>query len=94
MTKHLIHLQNKMPYFINIQLDKNLSQRFFIFYNNELAGEIGITIQDDVHRLCAEIGYLIAEPFWGKGLATQAIAKLTEYAFTTFDIVRIAAGVF
>ena len=81
-------------HFINIQLEKNPSQRFLIFYNNELAGEIGINIQDDVHRLCAEIGYFIAEPFWGKGLATQAIKEMTEYTFATFDIVRITAGVF
>ena len=80
--------------FINIQLNKKPPQRFLIFYNNELAGEIGITIQDDVHRLCAEIGYFIAEPFWGKGLATKAIKKMTEYSFATFEIVRIIAGVF
>jgi ribosomal-protein-alanine N-acetyltransferase len=80
--------------FINIQLEKKTSQRFLIFYGNELAGEIGITIQEDVHRLCAEIGYFIAEPFWGKGLATEAIKKMTEYTFATFEIVRIIAGVF
>jgi RimJ/RimL family protein N-acetyltransferase len=80
--------------FINIQLSKKTPQRFLIFYNNELAGEIGITIQDDVHRLCAEIGYFIAEPFWGKGLATEAIKKMTEYTFATFEIVRIIAAVF
>lgn len=49
--------------FINIQLGKNLPQRILIFYNNELAGEIGITIQYDVHSLCTEIGYFIAELF-------------------------------
>ena len=80
--------------FMNTQLSKKPPQRFLIFYNNELAGEIGITIQDDVHRLCAEIGYFIAEPFWGKGLATEAIKKMTEYTFATFEIVRIIAGVF
>jgi [ribosomal protein S5]-alanine N-acetyltransferase len=80
--------------FIRIQLSKTPPQRFFIFYNNKLAGEIGITIQADVHRLCAEIGYFIAEPFWGKGLATEAIKKMTEYTFETFDVVRIIAGVF
>lgn len=80
--------------FINIQLGQNPPQRFLIFYKNELAGEIGITIQDDVHRLCAEIGYFIAESFWGKGLATEAIKMMTEYTFATFEIVRIVAGVF
>ncbi|HEX6848400.1 MAG TPA: GNAT family protein [Chitinophagaceae bacterium] len=80
--------------FINIQLAQDPPQRFLIFHNNELAGEIGITIQEDVHRLCAEIGYFIAEPFWGKGLATAAIKKMSEYTFATFEIVRIMAGVF
>lgn len=80
--------------FINLQLEKKPAQRFLIFYDNELAGEIGITIQDDVHRLCAEIGYFIAEPFWGKGLATQAIKKMTQYTFSTFEVIRIIAGVF
>ena len=47
-----------------------------------------------MQRLCAEIGYFIAEPFLGKGLITQAIAKLTEYTFATFNIVRIVAGFF
>lgn len=80
--------------FINLQLGKNPPQRFLIFYDNALAGEIGITIQDDVHRLCAEIGYFIAEPFWGKGLATQAIKEMTAYTFSNFEVIRIIAGVF
>lgn len=80
--------------FINLQLEKTPPQRFLIFCDNELAGEIGITIQDDVHRLCAEMGYFIAEPFWGKGLATRAIKKMTEYTFATFEVIRIIAGVF
>ena len=80
--------------FINIQINKEPTERFLIFYKGEIAGEIGITIQEDVHRLCAEIGYFIAEPFWGKGLATSAIKQMSEYAFETFEIVRIVAGVF
>lgn len=80
--------------FINIELARKKPERFLIFYNNELAGEIGISIKDDVFRLNAEIGYFIAEPFWGKGLATEAIKRMTEYAFATFDVVRIVAGVF
>lgn len=80
--------------YINIQLTKKKPERFLIFYNNELAGEIGVSIKEDVFRLNAEIGYFIAEPFWGKGLATEAIKKMTDYTFATFDIVRIVAGVF
>jgi RimJ/RimL family protein N-acetyltransferase len=29
--------------------------------------------QADVYRLTAEIGYWIGEPFWNKGIATEAV---------------------
>ena len=32
--------------------------------------------------------------FWGKGLATKAVKKMTEYVFEHFEVVRIVAGVF
>ena len=54
--------------FINIQLEKEKPERFFIFWDGEFAGEIGMTIKEDVFRLNAEIGYFVAEPFWVKGL--------------------------
>lgn len=68
--------------------------RKLIYWNNQFVGEIGITIQEDVFRLGAEMGYFIAEPFWGKGIATEAIRLMTAYAFTEFDIIRIEAGVY
>lgn len=80
--------------FINEQADKNPARRFLIFQDNRLAGEIGITIKEDVFRLNAEIGYFIAEAFWGRGLATAAIKKMTDYAFENFNVIRIVAGVF
>jgi len=80
--------------FINNQADKNPAQRFLIFQQDQLAGEIGITIKEDVFRLNAEIGYFIAEAFWGRGLATAAIKKMTDYTFENFNIIRIVAGVF
>lgn len=76
------------------QLKKLPAERFLIFWNNELAGEIGITLQEDVFRLNAEIGYFIGEPFWGKGIATEAIKQMVAYAFSHFTLVRIVAGVF
>ena len=80
--------------FINQQIGKKPKERFLIYWNNEVVGEIGITLKEDVFRLNAEIGYFISEDYWGKGLATQAVKKMTEYAFAKFDIIRIVAGVF
>lgn len=76
------------------QVGKTPAERFLIFYENQLCGEIGIWPGVDIHRLNAEIGYFIAEPFWGKGIATEAIRLMTEYVFNTFEVIRIIAGVF
>ena len=68
--------------------------QFAIVVDGELAGGIGIEPGVDVFRRSAEIGYWLGEPFWGRGLATEALRAVTEYALTTFDICRLEAGVF
>ena len=60
----------------------------------QFCGMIGLVPQTDVHRLGAEIGYWIGEPFWGRGLATQAVSKMVDYAFTQLPFIRLFAGVF
>ncbi len=67
---------------------------FAIASDGELIGGIGLELQGDVHRLSAEIGYWLGEPYWGKGIATRAVRALTEYGFANYPLVRIFAGVF
>ncbi len=62
--------------------------------NNEVIGAIGIHPQNDIQRKNAELGYWLAEPFWGKGIMTNAIIQMTEYAFKNWDINRIFARPF
>jgi len=57
----------------------------------EAIGGIGITINKDVHRLTAELGYWLAEPYWSRGIMTEAVVKFTDYAFECFGLVRIYA---
>ena len=57
-------------------------------------GGIGLEPLTDVHAGTTHIGYWLGEPFWGRGLATEALRGATDYAFTTFDICRLEAGVF
>jgi RimJ/RimL family protein N-acetyltransferase len=47
-----------------------------------------------VHRKSAEIGYWLGEPFWGRGIITKALAAMTKYAFSNFDLIRLYAYVF
>lgn len=58
------------------------------------AGGIGVHPADDIYRRNAELGYWIAEPYWGRGIATAAVKQITDYAFSNFDIDRIFARPF
>jgi ribosomal-protein-alanine N-acetyltransferase len=60
----------------------------------EAIGGIGIHPLDDVKRRSAEIGYWLTEPFWGKGIVTDAVRSLVPVAFKKYDIVRLQAGIF
>ena len=73
-------------------IDPNVN--FAIVYNNEVTGGISILLKEDVSRIGAEIGYWLAEPFWGKGITTAAIGQLADYAFKNFAIERLYAEVY
>lgn len=60
----------------------------------EAIGGIGLTIGTDVHRYTAELGYWLAETFWGKGIMSEAINKFTDYAFKNFKLHRIYAEMY
>ena len=69
--------------------------RFFaIEVNGEVVGSIGVFPQTDIHARNAEMGYWLAEPFWGQGIMTQAIREMVKYGFETFNISRIYARPF
>ena len=67
---------------------------FAIDVDGEAVGGIGIHPQTDIYEKNAELGYWIAESFWGKGIASKAINMMVDFAFVTFDINRIYAMTF
>lgn len=64
---------------------------FVIEYNGQFAGGIGYHPGKDIERCNAEIGYWLGEPFWGKGLATQAVKLLVEKVKATGQFTRLFA---
>ncbi len=60
----------------------------------ETIGGISLEFGADVHRFTAELGYWLGEPFWGRGIMTEAVRHFTAWAFETFEIHRICAAVF
>jgi ribosomal-protein-alanine N-acetyltransferase len=69
-------------------------RNFAIVVEREAVGGIGLEPRQDVYRRTAEVGYWIGTRFWRQGLATDALRALVEYAFPTFDLVRLEACVF
>ncbi|MBN2521352.1 MAG: GNAT family N-acetyltransferase [Bacteroidales bacterium] len=80
--------------YIQFCMKENPQYTFAIEKEGELVGAIGLLRQTDVYRLSAEIGYWIGEPYWGQGIATEAIKLLTKYGFEELGIIRIHTGVF
>jgi RimJ/RimL family protein N-acetyltransferase len=80
--------------FIQFAMSKNPAHVMAITINDELVGGIGIHPQEDIQCKNAELGYWLAEPFWGKGIISKAIPQMVEYGFKTFDIIRIFARPF
>ncbi|MCE1252870.1 MAG: GNAT family N-acetyltransferase [Anaerolineae bacterium] len=58
---------------------------------DEAVGGIGISINQDVHRFTAELGYWLGEPFWGRGWMSEAVKLFCEAAFVEFGLNRIYA---
>lgn len=54
-------------------------------------GGIGLTPEDDLHQGTTEIGYWLGEAWWGRGIATAAVATLTRHALTRLGFRRVYA---
>lgn len=80
--------------FISAQVEVTPTQNFAILNEQEIVGGIGLLLQEDVYKMNVELGYWVAEPFWGSGIATIAVELMTQYIFETFAVNRIVAEVF
>lgn len=59
--------------------------------NGRAAGSIGIFPGTDVYHKNGELGYWLAEPFWGQGIMSGAIRQICGEAFERFGLNRIYA---
>jgi RimJ/RimL family protein N-acetyltransferase len=77
--------------FIESATRANPETNFAICVNENAVGGIGYSLHSDVERIAAEIGYWLGEPFWGKGIMTEAVKAVTEYAFNQHELKRVYA---
>ena len=80
-------------FLVNTAIPKSF-YHFCIEVNKEVGGSISIFPKEDVYRKTAEIGYYIAEPYWKRGIGTQAIGLITDYAWKNLDVIKLYAEVF
>lgn len=87
--------QNARDYIASmLSQDDNETFAYAITVDDKAVGSIGAFRQSNIHRQTAELGYYLAEEYWGKGLMTEAIKKICKIIFDTTDILRIYAEPF
>ena len=67
---------------------------YAVTINDRAIGSIGAFRQSNIHRQTAELGYYLAEEYWGLGIMTEAIRQVCDILFATTDILRIYAEPF
>lgn len=77
-----------------LSADENETFAFAITVDGKVIGSIGIFRQGNIHRQTAELGYYIAEGYWGKGIMTEAVKQICSYVFEKSDIIRVYAEPF
>ncbi len=97
------NLTNQFPYpytkeagekYLAMVTQDNPTKIFAIEIHGEAVGSIGVFPQPDIHSKNAEMGYWLAEDYWGQGIVCEAIKQMVVYGFDTFDINRIFARPF
>jgi RimJ/RimL family protein N-acetyltransferase len=58
--------------------------------NGELVGATCLRVDNPFAR--AELGYWIAEPYWGKGYCSEAATRLLRFAFADLQLNRVHAS--
>ena len=94
------NLRDRMPFpyrlehardFIAMATRAEPETSFAIAVEGTAVGSVGLVLQDDIHRFTAEIGYWLGEPFWGRGITSDAVAATTLWAIETFSLTRVFA---
>jgi RimJ/RimL family protein N-acetyltransferase len=76
-----------------IRLARGMSPETFfaIAVDGDAVGGVGFVLRDDVERVSAEIGYWLGEPFWGRGIATEAVRAVSRHAIEEHGLTRLFA---
>ena len=90
------YTESDAEYYISEMLDSDPDNAFAfaVTVNGKVVGSIGAFRGSNIHHRTAELGYYIAQPYWGKGVATKAVNQICRYVFENSDVIRIYAEPF
>ncbi|MBL7774378.1 MAG: GNAT family N-acetyltransferase [Saprospiraceae bacterium] len=97
------NLNNQFPHpytpedgeqFIRKNMEADPTRVFAIEIDGTAAGASGLHPQADIFCKNLEIGYWLAEPYWGRGIMTEVVRQMVRYGFGHFDVTRIYARAF
>ena len=77
-----------------LSANSNETFAYAITAEDQVIGSIGAFRQGNIHSRTAELGYYLAEAYWGQGIMTDAIRQICGLIFETTDILRIYAEPF
>jgi [ribosomal protein S5]-alanine N-acetyltransferase len=96
------YTQKDAEKWLNLNKEQFQKHKFHLNYairnnKNEAIGSVGfkgIHLTCGVNKYRDEIGYWLAEPYWRKGIMTDAVAAFCQYGIEKFKLRRIEAVVF
>ncbi len=77
-----------------LDADKDKTYAFAVTVDDKAVGSIGVFRRDNIHCKTAEMGYYVAEAYWGQGIMTSAVKQVCNFVFEKTDIIRIFAEPF
>jgi RimJ/RimL family protein N-acetyltransferase len=80
--------------FIEMASKRKPCSIFAIIVKGKAVGGIGLHPTISLYCKNMELGYWLAEPYWGKGIITEAVQQMVSYGFNNVDINRIFARPF
>jgi len=84
---------NSAKAWIKTNKGRKRQTHFAITIDKRIVGGIGFGIDKD-NKYLATIGYWLSEEYWGKGIATEALIAVTDYAFKRFQLSKMESKVY
>jgi ribosomal-protein-alanine N-acetyltransferase len=75
-------------------LERGDEANFAIAVEGRAVGGIGLMLGSDIYRFSAEVGYWVGESYWGRGIATAALRRVTRHGFEVQGLLRVFALAF